>query len=491
MMSWSRFVAWGRGALLPLTIFLGMAVITPEASAEEREFRAGAFAMDVTPTRFPISSNGGMRDRQVTRAHDPLHARCLVLDDGKTQLAIAVCDSCMIPRDIFDAAKKKASEKTGIPVSHMMMSATHTHTAPTVTGVFQSEPDEEYRKFLTERIAAGVIRAYENLQPARIGWGAKDDPTQVFNRRWLMKPGTPNPDPFGRKTDTVRMNPGNGNPALDRPSGPVDPEVCILAVETRDGKPLALLANYSLHYVGGVPSDSLSADYFGEFARRIGQRLGVAGDDSSFVGIMSNGTSGNINNIDYSLSTRQRRDPFEQIQIVAASVADAAYRAYKQIKFHDWVPLAAAEREIELGVRLPSEDDLARARKILEEAGPGPYSAREQIYARESVLLADYPATVQAKIQAFRIGDLGIVSSPCETFVETGLAIKAASPFEKTFTIELANGYNGYLPTPQHHQWGGYETWRARSSYLAVDAEPKVRQTQLELLKNVAQAKAK
>ena len=80
---------------------------------------------------------------------------------------------------------------------------------------------------------------------------------------------------------------------------------------------------------------------------------------------------------------------------------------------------------------------------------------------------------------------MGIVSSPCETFVETGLAIKKQSPLKPTFTIELANGYNGYLPTPEQHQLGGYETWRARSSYLAVDAEPKLRSTLLALLKKV------
>jgi hypothetical protein len=115
-----------------------------------------------------------------------------------------------------------------------------------------------------------------------------------------------------------------------------------------------------------------------------------------------------------------------------------------------------------------------------------PYKDRKHIYARETVLLAEYPATVKARIQAIRIGNLGLVSSPCETFTETGLAIKAGTPLKHSFTIELANGYNGYLPTPEQHEWGGYETWRARSSYLAVDAEPKIRAMQLKLLTEVA-----
>jgi neutral ceramidase len=59
-------------------------------------------------------------------------------------------------------------------------------------------------------------------------------------------------------------------------------------------------------------------------------------------------------------------------------------------------------------------------------------------------------------------------------FVEIGLQLKQTSPFARHFTISLANGYNGYLPTPQHHAWGGYETWRARSSYLETQASPKI-----------------
>src|SRR5262245_47675474 len=117
---------------------------TLRADDKAARFRAGAFAMDITPKKFPISVNGNMRDVQATMAHDPLHARCLVLDDGKTKIAIVVCDSCMMPRDLLDAAKTRASKATGIPTNHMLISATHAHSAPTVAGVFQSEPDQDY-----------------------------------------------------------------------------------------------------------------------------------------------------------------------------------------------------------------------------------------------------------------------------------------------------------------------------------------------------------
>lgn len=97
-----------------------------------------------------------------------------------------------------------------------------------------------------------------------------------------------------------------------------------------------------------------------------------------------------------------------------------------------------------------------------------------EIYARETLLLADYPEKVSVLVQGLRIGDLGIGAIPCEVFVEIGLELKQKSALQPVFIISLANGYNGYLPTVQHHRLGGYETWRARSSYLEVEAAPRI-----------------
>ena len=77
------------------------------AQGERKVLRAGASVVDITPRTFPVSSNGGMSDRSVGKAHDPLNARGLVLDNGSVRLAIVVSDSCMIPRDIIDDARKK------------------------------------------------------------------------------------------------------------------------------------------------------------------------------------------------------------------------------------------------------------------------------------------------------------------------------------------------------------------------------------------------
>jgi len=458
---------------MKFTTLLLLAAITSLSHAVEkaRVFKAGAATSNITP-ELGSSINGGFQDGKATFIHDELHARCLALDDGTTKLAFVVVDSCVIGRSIFDEAKKMVHAATGLPLENMMMSATHSHSCGTLQAVGQSEPNPMYQRFVSRRIADGVRRALNNLAPAKIGHGSVSVPGQVFNRRWKMKPGTIPPSPLGVTTDQVRTNPGINNPGLLEPAGPTDPEVCFISVQHEDGKPIALLANYSLHYVGGVGPGHISADYYGAFAVKIGTLLGAESQDPPFVGIMSNGTSGDINNIDFR-GGQERQPPYGRIQIVANEVAQAVATAVKKLPHQDWVPLATAQKEIALGVRLPSKEEVEKARTVMQQSKSLPrMETIEQVYARETVLMADFPAQVSAPLQVMKIGDLRVCAIPAETFVEIGLGLKKRHT--SLFTVSLANAYHGYLPTPEQHRLGGYETWRARSSYLEVDASTKI-----------------
>jgi len=466
--------------VLLLFLTLGIGRLSAQETKTDKEFRAGA-AMSVITPKIGTSINGNFQEGFTQNIHDETHARGLVLDDGKTKIAIVTLDLCMAYRETLDNAKKRAAAYTGIPVVNMLISAIHTHSGGTACAVFGSTPDPDYLVFLEERAADAIIRANNNLEPARIGWGVGQEPSEVFNRRWKLKDGITFTNPFGGE-DKVRMNPGFENPDLVGPAGPIDPEVPIIAVQSLDGKPIAVLANYSLHYVGGTKSGDISADYFGMFADRIGQMVGADHETPNFVGIMTNGTSGDINNINFGESAPKAMKPYEKMGIVANTVAAEAYKVYQKITYHDWVPLASAQKEISLRVRKPDAAELKRAKKILAEVKGEKLLKRDELYARETVLINDFPDKKELILQAIQIGDLAITAVPCEIFVEIGLEIKEKSPFEQTFSISLANGYNGYLPTPKHHEWGGYETWRARSSYLEVNASNVVISNLLGLL---------
>ncbi|MEY4938999.1 MAG: hypothetical protein RIQ93_734 [Verrucomicrobiota bacterium] len=463
------------------------------AASPQPVLRAGAAAIDITPTVLPAPIGNGWTRRMVSKVHDPLWARALVLDDGVTQIAMVVVDSTLVSREIYDDAKRAAEKATGIPAAHMLMSATHNHSAPAAAELALNRPDEHYPKLLREKLAEAVIAAHRRLEPAKVGVAAVDEPGEVFCRRWIVTPGKIPPDPFGHRTDRAKMNPGFLGADLLEPTSPVDPQLSIIAAQALDGRPIALFATYSLHYVGGVPADSFSADYFAEFAHQVKARL--KGDDR-FTAAMANGTSGDVNNVDVRhppARGEKRPEPMQRIREVGAKLADRAVEAYGGMKMNAGLKLAVLERRLTVKHRLPSAADVAWAAQML-----GPLTADTVklvanipgVYAYETLKMAapDFPQTAELKLQVMRIGDAAMATIPNEAFAQTGLNIRAASPFQTTFTVGLANGYHGYLPTPQQHALGGYETWRCRWSPLEIEASTKIEATLADMLRSLAKA---
>ncbi|MFO0907521.1 MAG: hypothetical protein U0794_04035 [Isosphaeraceae bacterium] len=396
---------------LGLTVVASPVLAQRPASAPASRFRAGAATSNISPW-IGLSINGNMTDIKVAHVHDELHARALVLDDGQQKLAFVVADSCMIPREVVTDAKQRISSLAKIPADHVVISATHSHSCPTSGGVFQSDPDPNYRLFLAVRIADAVVRAVNNLAPAKIGWGVGTNAEQVNNRRWHMKPGTIPPDPFGRTTDRVKMNPPIASPDLIKPAGPIDPDVSVVSVQHADGRPLALLANYSLHYVGGVGPGHSSADYFGAFADRVQQLLQADRLDPPFVGMMTNGTSGDINNINFQ-KPRPGSPSYARIRLVADEIAQEAVRVARGLSYHDHARLDATAVDLKLGVaRKPTSEEVERAERIVAKAKGPEMRGLEEVYARETIKMKDYPDEVDVTVQALRVGELGIVLDP-------------------------------------------------------------------------------
>ena len=466
-------------------------------AAETRVFRAGAAVGDITPELGSMII-GGFNPTPSKDVHDPLQVRALVLDDGTHRLALVVCDNIGLPREVCDEAKRLTKERTGLDPARVTISATHTHsgtTAGTETSIGPSKgrgPEDiaAYQKFIASRVADTIQRAINRLEPARIGWGSASEPGQVNNRRWHVSDEALRRNPFGG-VDTVRMNPPAASPALIKPAGPTDPEISFLSVQAKNGRPLALFAAYGLHYVGGVPSGVVSADYFAVFCERVGELLdedwrrrqeGSEGQDRppAFVALMANGTSGDVNNIDFR-AKRGSQPPFVQMRKVANVVAAAVYRACQTLEYRDWVPLDARYEELTVASRRPTPEMIVRAREVLAApAGKPGWHALEKSYANRVLQRAEAPATVQAPLQVMRIGEVAIMTTPVETFAEMGLDLKAKSPFPRTIPVSITNGYYGYMPTPEQHRLGGYESW-VGTNRLEIDAAPKITEALLRM----------
>lgn len=457
------------------------------------ELRAGAAVVDVTPVQFPVLVNGGMTSRSADGAVTKVNARAVVLDDGEERLAIVVVDSCMMPRPLLDEAKQLAAQRTKLRPDRILISATHTHTAPASMGCLGTDADPRYVPYLREKLAEAIAAAEANLEPARVGYAVADAAEYTAVRRWIRRPDRLAEDPFGNLTVRANMHAGRNWDDVTGESGPEDPDLTLIAFRTPAGRPIAALANFSMHYFSGVKP--LNADYFGMFCEGFQQQLGSANpaqgkaggknspDAPPFVALMSHGCSGDIWRRDYTLPADQQANP--SIEEYTDGLLGIALKAYASIEYRD-ADLGMAEHRMELKYRVPDQQRLQWARQVMESLGDRPPKTQPEVYAREQLILHERQST-EVVVQAVRIGDIGIATTPNETYALTGYKIKLQSPLKKMMVIELANGGDGYIPPPEQHLLGGYNTWPARSAGLEVLAEPKITEAALSMLEQVAQ----
>ena len=146
------------------------------------------------------------------------------------------------------------------------------------------------------------------------------------------------------------------------------------------------------------------------------------------------------------------------------------------------------ERTLSLERRKPTAEGYENAKQALAEPDESKLPRRAKPYAERAIALYEGPDAIEIKLQALRIGPLAVCAIPFETFTEIGLEIKRESPFEDTFTVELANGWNGYLPTPEQHELGGYETWLG-TNFVEKQASRKITDELLEMLGELSAAR--
>ncbi len=421
------------------------------------QLRAGAATSNITPW-LGIPMRGAFRD--VTLAdtvHDELLAKALVLDDGARQIAFVLCDLTMMTGAMMAAVKERIAERAHIPPDHVLIAATHTHSAPATVSIGFMDEETEYTAWATRKIADAVEIAAQRLQPARVGFASVQEPRIVFNRRYHMRNGQ------------VHFNPGVGNPDVLRPAGTTDPEFTLCYVESAAGDAIAVLGNYALHYVGTDSGAEISADYFGHFFRAVQHLLGP-----QTVGLLFNGASGNINGVNVFKPWPNRGHA--QAARMAKVLAGHALTEIQLMEMHDHAALGAAVGAFDFARKQTTDADVAVADQVLSgnyEYTEGPFSAVTgqpiyprwaPAYAREIKVLHAMPQTLTSTVQALRVGPAGFAALPGEIFVEIGLAVKAGSPFAPQFVMSLANDYLGYVASDEQLALGAYETWPSRSA---------------------------
>ena len=430
--------------------------------SDRESFLVGAAMADITPGRSLVNYNGDPLVREDGDSDLLCHA--LYLACGPIETVIAACDATFIDRTLVLRIRDECERRVGIPASNVWVTATHTHSSPATAVSFLAGalPDPLYLDSFIERVLTSIVEARQHAQPAVAVAGKTSAPGFELNRRTIRPDGG------------IMFQQWNDDwPA----EGPVDPDVGFLGFETQNGQPIAIVVNYAVHN-NYCNTGVYHRDVFG----RCGDALREALPGLRATLIVP-GASGNIMGGDP--DSLQQRGGDDHARHVARKCADLVSRAYEQADRRSVSELDLTARVLDLPDRPVSESTFCHdgCRGSNEEALR---SARERYDPEQKALRERGATTCAVEISALSFGDVAIVTSPAELFVEYGLEIKRHSPFATTLVAELTNGYCGYVPTAAAFQHGGYETHRTMyTSRLGVDAGDRIVKASLELLREL------
>lgn len=415
------------------------------------EFRAGRAKVVITPPVGAVMGNSyGVSVS--TGVSSNLHAKAVVFEVDGVKAAIVGCDLISLHRPIVERARALIREKTGVAPERVILAATHCHAGPQTHPLLYGLATEEARKIseayverLPGLIAESVRLAEADLQPAKLSVSRGREDAISFNRRYLRADGT------------VTM----GGPAsgVVRRTGPIDPEVGVIYLETPGGAPLATIVNFALH-VAIVTGNKFSADYPHTLAETLGRVKG-----EGMLTLFLNGMSGNINHVDV-LRQGPRLSGEAEAARVGTVLAAAVMKAYQALQPVDTARFRVVTRPVRVPVLpRPTAPQLEAAHAMLKRWGKDAVF-NDVIHAWRDIDLAEYgrDGFWDSEVQAIAFGrDLALVGYPGDSFVELGLFIKQNSPYAFTFVSEQSgNGSLSYIPNEKAFPEKAYEVESAR-----------------------------
>jgi hypothetical protein len=444
---------------VPLFAALGLcALLTQPAAAA---LRAGAARVDITPDAAKLPKGfDGINDR--------IFVRAIVVDDGSTRAALVTADAGAIPTDTWTQVSAQAEKDLQIPVNHLLLTATHTHSVPFGMG-----------KDLAPRIVTAISEAAARLQPARMAYGTGVSYINV-NRNLI--------DP-----QTHRWWEGPNY------AGVSDKTVAVVRFETPEGRPLAVYYNYAVHGVLNGQLDQISGDIPGAASRYIEDSL-----DDEAVAVWSTGASGDQNPIYYQQTYDLREIRIKDYAKRGIDISNAMPPGGQGLDKRDpkVAKLMNQQRQMTVSMgQMLGEEVLHVMRASLERpVGSAHIAGAQKVVScpgrkRTDTGRAGYAGTyidadpIPIRLSLLTLGDVAFGGVNAEVFTAIGQRFKRASPLKHTMMVTLTNGMapSGYIPDDAAF---GYNTFEVVSSNLEPGcAETAISEGLLDLIE-IARAPA-
>ena len=421
-----------------------------EAEPYDGVFKAGYARVDITPG-VPIKNNSV---GTYSKINDKLYATCVAVSDGENIALLLTVDVKSIGADKDTNFKKYITKATGVPAENIIISATHSHTAP-VPGIPNSDTaNVRWLTKLNNFMGDVAKEAIADLSDAEIYTGTKTVKGMAFVRRYINEDGTP--AGIWRQPSTA---------VKARHESEADNSVQIIRFVREDKKDV-VMANLQTHFTeaGNYLSGAISAD----LADILRNMVELEDEDALFAVYV--GASGNIAPSTDIKSLKK----FGNYTKMGAKVAEVIVKATPELKKVEAGKIQATAVTVTTNVRKEDAATVENAKAAAQEIKAlNRYDGDAEVYAIaakygfESAKEVDaivsrntnYGETKNHLIGAISFGDLAFVAAPYEMFDTNGMEIKEGSPFNMTFVLTNAGGAGAYIPSALAVPNGGYEVY--------------------------------
>jgi len=446
--------------------FLVNILLSPQGGVAA-ELLVGTAVADITPAG-PVAVSGQFHLRIAKTVETPLTANVIALESREEGLsrdvAIMVsCDLLYIPSELLELVRKVVRERLpDLDAKKLFLNGTHTHTAPVLLldkypipseGVIQVE---QYRSFLTQRLANAIVQAWHGRRAGSVTWGLSHA-VVAYNRRAVYADGSA--QMYG-KTDIAEFR---------NLEGYEDHDVNTLFFWNDLGQLVGTVVNVSCPSQEVESRSAVNADFWHPvreaLRERYGEQLcilawtGASGDQSPHLMYRR------------AADERMRRlRGLNRLDEIARRIVRAVDDAYQTVKNdrHVDVPLIHKIDTIQLPMRLVTEAEYIEAKAAVEkattmieqnsQAAVREYRRKkwyEMTVNRFNRQRTDPKPTYEMELHVLRLGDVAVCTNSFELFTDYGIRMKARSKAVQTFVVQLA-GPGTYLPTEKAIQGGHY-----------------------------------
>ncbi|MBR3979435.1 MAG: hypothetical protein IKJ94_07430 [Oscillospiraceae bacterium] len=454
---------------LAIVLILGLCACGGSGSEGGKEdeytgLQVGYNRQSILPTSpVQMAGYGNQGSRLSTGYLDIIYATCTAFRENGNTILLFALDLLRTESNWTEDYRNAINEATGVPKENIMFCASHTHSAPAPGG-----NEAEVQKWKTEVVDTAIVKAaekaIEDLAPATLYTTTVKTENMTYVRHYELVDGTYCGDNFG---DGSKQRVGHATKANE--------DMVLLKADREGDKKDIMLMNFQAHpcFTGGSTKTDISSDFIGATRNVFEAKTGM-----QFI--YFTGTAGNQNTVTKMPDEIPNSLSSKGMQTYSETLAQYAIDAMDNMTPVEGSGIKTQQLSFEYESNKIGQDRLDDARVIFNYAKEtGNMSAATDkaktmgfisVYECQAIVRASgYPATRPMELNVLSIGDLGIVTTPCELFSDTGLYIREHSPFKTTLLLSLANEVHGYYPTKQAYDYYSYESWS--SQYASGVAE--------------------